>query len=471
MAVVVFGVYLPTIAPGIAGGDAGELVAESCHLGTAHPPGYPLFTMLNFVTTQVLPNVLESCGLAFEHGLADRMSPAWYANATTAVMGALAASFVASSVALLCDRLRVTWELSRTGGDRDPRRWCHDSILRSIASGCAGTVMAFSPLFWQYSVTAEVFALNNFLLSWLCYLSVRFAAQRNVACAVWGAFVCGLALSNQHTAVLYVAPLTAWVMIQLIISRCRLRKHPWRDLAVETPVLVFAFILGLIPYAYLPLVARRAPRPGSWGNVTTLRGMWHHLRRGDYGSLRLYSGGAGGGGQGFLERLRRWGVNVVSVQGLDGIVPVFAAFGMLTIFSPPVAPAAPPRNGITPPQSPSQSTCAPVSGCRTSGEAIKPGLYEVGKCRARGSALPNDRKQSVAGVVRFLASLDDNGSSVSTALLLALVGYLGVFHLLSNMPLDDPLLFGVHARFWMQPNMLVFMFFGVGTYRAFDIIR
>ena len=26
--------------------DSGELVAEACHLGTAHPPGYPLFTLL-----------------------------------------------------------------------------------------------------------------------------------------------------------------------------------------------------------------------------------------------------------------------------------------------------------------------------------------------------------------------------------------------------------------------------------------
>ena len=46
LAIVVLSVYGATIAPSIAGGDSGELVAEACHLGTAHPPGYPLFTLL-----------------------------------------------------------------------------------------------------------------------------------------------------------------------------------------------------------------------------------------------------------------------------------------------------------------------------------------------------------------------------------------------------------------------------------------
>ncbi|CAN0454649.1 unnamed protein product, partial [Hapterophycus canaliculatus] len=55
VAVGAFGVYVATVAPGIPGGDAGELVAESCQLGTAHPPGYPLFTLINHMTTLVLP--------------------------------------------------------------------------------------------------------------------------------------------------------------------------------------------------------------------------------------------------------------------------------------------------------------------------------------------------------------------------------------------------------------------------------
>ena len=36
------------------------------------------------------------------------------------------------------------------------------------------------------------------------------------------------------------------------------------------------------------------------------------------------------------------------------------------------------------------------------------------------------------------------------------------FHSLSNLPLENPLLFGIHARFWMQPNVLLFVWVGIG---------
>jgi hypothetical protein len=64
-------------------------------------------------------------------------------------------------------------------------------------------------------------------------------------------------------------------------------------------------------------------------------------------------------------------------------------------------------------------------------------------------------------------------------LLVAQILYIVVFHSLSNLPLRDRLLFGtcscveyvcclirirtgVHSRFWMQPNIVVFLWAGVG---------
>ena len=40
--------------------------------------------------------------------------------------------------------------------------------------------------------------------------------------------------------------------------------------------------------------------------------------------------------------------------------------------------------------------------------------------------------------------------------------YLFVFHSLSNTPLDEPMFFGVHARFWQQPNIVAFLLVAVG---------
>lgn len=55
LAAIVLGVYIKTLYPSVAGGDSGELVAESCHLGVSHPPGYPLFNMAVHAFALLLP--------------------------------------------------------------------------------------------------------------------------------------------------------------------------------------------------------------------------------------------------------------------------------------------------------------------------------------------------------------------------------------------------------------------------------
>lgn len=55
LAALVLGVYIKTLYPSVAGGDSGELVAESCHLGVSHPPGYPLFNMAVHAFALLLP--------------------------------------------------------------------------------------------------------------------------------------------------------------------------------------------------------------------------------------------------------------------------------------------------------------------------------------------------------------------------------------------------------------------------------
>jgi len=42
----VFLIYLRTLAPSVVGGDTGELITVAYKMGVAHPPGYPLFTLL-----------------------------------------------------------------------------------------------------------------------------------------------------------------------------------------------------------------------------------------------------------------------------------------------------------------------------------------------------------------------------------------------------------------------------------------
>lgn len=332
---VVLAVYTLTVAPSVAGGDSGELLAEACHLGTAHPPGYPLFTMLMHGVLKLPPIFIFR-------------TPAAWANFACCVFGAAAAALLASTA-------------------RD--------VSHAWSGVSAGLLYAFSPLVWQYAATAEVFALNNLLNAYILRCAVAYAIHRDKRDLRKGALACGLALTNQHTAILFIVPLVAWMLWLL------------RDEPSQVFSLAGLVALGLTPCLYLPL---RDPQPGSWGDVASFQGFVHHLLRRDYGTLRLYSGGAGDTDR-LVERLVAYGRDVATRQSPGpGILPVLAVFGF-----------------------------------------------------AR------------------LARLD---LTIFGALFATLAFYLVVFHTLANLPLGDPLLFGILARFWMQPNLIVCLAAGLGCF-------
>ena len=178
LAAVVLQVYYETLSPSIAGGDSGEIVAEGCILGTAHPPGYPLLTMLIYGIKHL------------DQFLPWATSVAYRVNAFSAVCTVLAGVFIA----LIVKNLSAT---VIRGAKLSTHEYAGGGHL--ISAG----LFAFSPLIWQYAVTAEVFPLNTLFSALILYLVTAFAARRQVWVAVVGAFVCGLALCNQHTIVLF----------------------------------------------------------------------------------------------------------------------------------------------------------------------------------------------------------------------------------------------------------------------------
>ena len=52
--------------------------------------------------------------------------------------------------------------------------------------------------------------------------------------------------------------------------------------------------------------------------------------------------------------------------------------------------------------------------------------------------------------------------SVPFMILAAYLCYMLVFHYLANLPVDEGLLYGVQARFWQQPNVIAFLWVGIG---------
>src|SRR5260370_6477366 len=236
-AMAVFLVYLRTLATTVVGGDTPELITVAYTMGVAHPPGYPLFTMLATLFTLVPFGTV-----------------AWRVDLLSAVCDTAATVIILLAV----------------------RRWARNQWAGVLAAG----LFAFSPVIWRYAVVGEVFALNNLIVALMLYLAIRYSENGERKVAYLGALVFGLGMSNHHTCLFYGLP----IMVCILITG---RAH----LLTGRRLLVIAssFLAGLLPYVYLPLADLHAAA-FSWGNTSTAEGFVAHVLRREYGTFQLGPG-------------------------------------------------------------------------------------------------------------------------------------------------------------------------------------
>eukprot|EP00941_MAST-03F_sp_MAST-3F-sp1_P000766 g766.t1 len=360
----VLAVYLSTIYESLPGGDSGELMVAACNMAQAHPPGYPLWTIL----ASVFYNIIPLGG-----------TPAWRINTLSAVCSALASGLIALAV-----EIASSSNPSNRGANRDRK------IFSGVGAGlfAAGT-FAFSPTVWLYSLQGEVFALNNFLVSLLLVLFISFEYQivqpncsysKALLFAWSGSLVSGFCLSNQHTTIFIVISFAPWVIYRL--------HRPDRGTPLTWRI-IFSLglcgLLGLSPYLHLYVAASKQRKDG-WGNQTTWDGFRRHLLREEYGTFQLTD--TDGDVDDFVYfwlRLRDYMINFWE-EGLMITVPL-SIIGALQL-----------------------------------------------------------AWRSCGGFV----------------LLFSHFFYLCVISFLANMDTERPLMKGVYKRFWMQPNVFMFFWAGVG---------
>ena len=449
---IIFIMFLLSASPSIAGGDSGELVAEGCSLGTAHPPGYPLFT--------VLTGASKKFGFAIFDDVKDNV--AYRMNVISCLLTAGAAGFVGMIVQMAVPDVPFFRDKRSSAAKTDLpfTPFVGGSI---VAMG----MFAFSPLIWQYAVTAEVFPLNTFFTAWILYLVLSFAQTGKFSTAVCGAFVCGLALTNQHTIVLYEAPLMLWMAWLL--------RHHFSTNIMHLLKLAGAFFLGLSLYLYLPLSAIIYPesKGPSWGDVGNWSGFWHHFLRKDYGTLQLYSGSSGKNTENFQVRTYAYIKDVTNTQGLY-IASTLAVIGSLywcwehyiyiyksksRTENPNITPASvsdaefEAEFSIMPEQN-KKSNKTNNKSCKSNSQKSPPTSNN-----SQGSKFIKNSDPSVFG---DCSVLKEDTAWTPIILIVTQCFYFAIFHSLSNLPLGDKLLFGVHQRFWMQPNVLLFAWVGVG---------
>lgn len=230
---IIFGltlvVYVVTMPQAITLEDAG-LFQMVCHMdGIAHPPGYPLFTLLCQPLTWS-PNVVNG-----------NMLSAVFASMTAAVFYDV------------CMRLR------------DDRAF---AWVAALAYG-------YSATFWSQAIIIEVYTLATLMFVICWWLLIVYLQKRQLHYWLIFCFAYGLSLSNHwplmvlSTPALLVMlwPVRTWLFEQLKQIRFWL-------------VSLGCFILGLTPY--ISLVTNHDPAIALYGSIDSLKEFLEYVSRSTY---------------------------------------------------------------------------------------------------------------------------------------------------------------------------------------------
>jgi 4-amino-4-deoxy-L-arabinose transferase-like glycosyltransferase len=281
-----FALYLATLAPGLLTADNGEFQLVGTLLGVAHPPGFPLYTLLAYAATH----------LPLGH------DPAWRINLLSAII----------SVGTLLALYMTTRKL---GGS------IAAALLAAATLGSATT-------FWAQATTANIRSLTAFFaaLAILTLVLIRSAPDRQVAAVARQVrsrrllMVLALTLSLGFTHHLSLA------FMGLVFAGGLLWAWPgsWRQprLWLEAGA---ALLVGLLPLLYLPWRAA-ANSYNAPADLTSWSGFWNHvLARGFRGDFFYFVEPAM-----LLERLRVMG-NVFTFQ-FNGWLLLGMAVGLFVAF-------------------------------------------------------------------------------------------------------------------------------------------
>ena len=196
--------YLPRTAVTIQESDGAELAFMSFINGVAHPPGYPLFSLIFNITVGLFPD-----------------NPYATIATSSAVFQALAAVLL----------LLATFTISK-------------SVSVSFAISIAWLI--YGPTL-RVATDAEVFALHDFLIAvLLVFLALLYSSNKKIhLLSFMAGLASGLAGANHHISVFW-APLIAVLVLGKGYIDCGVKG------SIKSSLNFFiGLLLGLLPYLYL----------------------------------------------------------------------------------------------------------------------------------------------------------------------------------------------------------------------------
>jgi len=177
--IIVFILYLFTLAPTVTQLDAGELATAQAMSGIAHPTGYPLFTMLGhlFLLLPLNFSVIYRANL---------LAALWTAGSVTVFIYAV--KLVLDNITLFKSSEKVAAQKKsakkKTKKVSDvvlPKRIIIPELTKYLSALFGGLFLATSKTFWMQSTSVEVYSLHLFLISIIIYtLLLAFTKSNNV---------------------------------------------------------------------------------------------------------------------------------------------------------------------------------------------------------------------------------------------------------------------------------------------------
>ncbi len=273
-------IYGLTLAPGIQPADGGEFQLVIAEWGVAHPPGYPLYTLLGGLFTRLLP-VGEFV---------------WRVNLFSAATGALTLAVVARAIRL---ETRSGW-------------------AALIGAGVLGSASAF----WTTSTQASIRPMTALFMALMLAAALayrRAVAEHNARGERHALLLFGMAAGfgvTHHASLIFAGSVMA-LMIVTAAPRLILAPRQWG------PALGGAFV-GATPWVYL-LVRGAAGARLAPPTLTSWDGFWQHvLATGFAGDMFYYRTASA-----ILERLGLL-LETLRVQWHWGVFLIgLVAFGLL----------------------------------------------------------------------------------------------------------------------------------------------
>ncbi len=258
--VVIFIIYLFTMAPTVVQIDSGELAAVQATLGIAHPTGYPLFTLAGYIFLH-LPLPFTKIHSA------NMLAAIWCALSIMIFIKILHNMFLQIS---FFEKKKINKTKKKEKPEASAENKINNRLIIILSSIIAGLALAFSKTFWMQSTSVEVYSLQIFLFTLIIYFSLKAFYNQTTGTKKWlyVASILALGFSNHMTTLLILPGLAYLFFTKEKFNSKSLKK-------IGLMLLVF-FPVIILFYLYLPIRASMNPAI-NWGNPVNFENFWRHF--------------------------------------------------------------------------------------------------------------------------------------------------------------------------------------------------